>query len=140
MRQVIYTIAFVFASVIVVPAQEEQRASKPNESGHQCSRFKMRVVSPPEDVDYKLRLVAPRSDVEYKLRVLNPCPMEETKVATLPPMPPPTIRHHMPQLSGSDSFVKPPSFSYRLLPDVIDKASGAPTDRTTRLIPFMNLR
>ncbi len=140
MRQVVHTIAFVLASFIVAPAQEEQRASKPDVSDHPCSRFKMRVVSPPEDVDYKLRIITPRSDVDYKGRVLNPCPGEELGgVATLQPALPLAIPPALKQYDG-DSFVKPPSFSYRLMRDVTGKASSAPTRRTVRPMPFMNRR
>ncbi|MGI8566452.1 MAG: hypothetical protein ACR2LZ_08235 [Pyrinomonadaceae bacterium] len=143
MRQVAYTIAFVIASFIIAPAQEEQRASKPDGSDHPCSRCKPRVVPPPGSVEYKIRIFTPRPDIDYKLRVSCMCPEGELFVAMMPPVPPPALPFPRPsalQRSEGDSFVKPPSFSYRLMRDVTGKASSAPTRRTVRPMPFMNRR
>lgn len=144
MRQVVSIIALVFASFAGVSAQEEQRANRSDESNHPCGHCKTRVVPPPGSLEYKIRIFTPSSDIDYKLKVLCMCPREDAFVAVMPRVSPPIIRrhipqpYHVPQQSGSDSFVKPPSFSYRLMPDTTRAAPDAPRRYEPKLKQFIN--
>jgi hypothetical protein len=42
-----------------------------------CAYFRMRVVKPPDDVDYKLRIAKPDESIDYRTIVINPCKKPE---------------------------------------------------------------
>ncbi|HVF86497.1 MAG TPA: hypothetical protein VM866_02865 [Pyrinomonadaceae bacterium] len=73
------------------------------------------------------------------------CPDVESFVAVTPPalpqpaLPQPALPSALRQSEGN-SFVKPPSFSYRLMPDVTGAPHGAPARRAVRPLPFVYRR
>jgi hypothetical protein len=65
---------FLFTILISAGYLLAQNGPNPESSEEDpCARFRMRVVKPPDDVDYKLRIAKPIEGIDYKLIVINPC-------------------------------------------------------------------
>jgi hypothetical protein len=60
---------------------------KNNDKKDNCSRYKMRVVTPSNEIDYKLRIAKPREDIDFKGKVINPCKKPEAESSESPSSP-----------------------------------------------------
>lgn len=81
-------------TLTLMPSLQETAAAQGAHGGQTkepadpCSRFKMRIVSPDESLDYKMLIVEPPAEIDYKGRVFDPCRIEGTKrVMARPPLP-----------------------------------------------------
>jgi hypothetical protein len=65
---------FLFTILISAGDPLAQNGPKPESSEeYPCAYYKMRVVKPPDDVDFKLRIAKPDESIDYRTPVINPC-------------------------------------------------------------------
>ncbi len=77
-------IALMFLLCGAVSAQQNSLARR-NGSSDPCSRFKMQIIVPSDEIDFKLRVMKPPEDVDFKMTVINPCPSGLPQlISTLP--------------------------------------------------------
>jgi hypothetical protein len=62
-------------------------APKNNDDKDRCSQYKMRVVTPSNEIDYKLRIAKPREDIDFKGKVVDPCKQPDAKSSKTPSLP-----------------------------------------------------
>jgi hypothetical protein len=60
---------------------------KSNDKKDRCSEYKMRVVTPSDEIDFKLKIVKPREDIDFKLKVVDPCKKLDAESAKEPSLP-----------------------------------------------------
>lgn len=89
------------------------------ESAGTCDRFKMRVITPREDVDYKLRIAKPAEGVDYKGIVIDPCKTETPRIVRSQPFAPDKgswpsfITPSLKQPWGTDDTLKSPAEMFK---------------------------
>ncbi len=49
-----------------------------------CGAYKMRVITPSNEIDYKLQVIKPREDIDFKLQVIDPCKKQEREAVMTP--------------------------------------------------------
>lgn len=69
----IHATALMFLLCGAVSAQQNSLARR-NGSSDPCSRFKMQIIVPSDEIDFKLRVMKPPEDIDFKMTVINPCP------------------------------------------------------------------
>jgi hypothetical protein len=60
---------------------------KSNDKKDRCSEYKMRVITPSNEIDYKLRVRKPREDIDFKLKVVDPCKKSYAELLKEPSLP-----------------------------------------------------
>jgi hypothetical protein len=65
---------FLFTVLIAAGDSLAQNGPNPESSEEDpCAYYRMRVVKPPDDIDYKLRISKPDESIDYRTIVINPC-------------------------------------------------------------------
>jgi hypothetical protein len=76
----------LFTFQVMAASQGSAKPQSPINSKTPCSRYKMPIIKPDENVDYKLHIVKPAEVIDYKGIVIDPCKEESQGMVKAKPL------------------------------------------------------
>jgi hypothetical protein len=86
-RSFIYVLFFCLLTCCTWALTQYRSTPTDKDKKDNCSEYKMRVVTPSNEIDYILQKTEPREDIDFKGKVVDPCKQPDAKSSKTPPLP-----------------------------------------------------